>query len=72
MKYATGRSVATKMGPDACQNLVVRAAEYGQSAGVWSVGVSDVRTQGSKTQLKLVCFALATGTGMSLYFRGSE
>ena len=55
-----------------CQNSVVGAAEYGQSAGVRSVRVSDVRTQGSKTQLKLVCFALATGTGMSLYFGGSE
>ena len=52
--------------------LGVGAAGYGQSAGVRSVGVSDVQTQGSKTQLKLVCFALATGTGMSLYFGGSE
>ena len=52
--------------------LGVGAAGYGQSAGVWSVGVSDVRTQGSKTRLKLVCFALATGTSMSLYFGGSE
>ena len=55
-----------------CQNLIVRAAEYGQSAGVWSVGVWDVRTQGSKTRLKLMCFALAAGTGVSLYFGGSE
>ena len=55
-----------------CQNSVVGAVEYGQSAGVQSVGVSDVWTQGSKTWLKLMCFTLATGTGMSLYFRGSE
>ena len=55
-----------------CQNSVVGAAEYGQSAGVQSVGVSDVWMQGSKTWLKLVCFALATGTGMSLYFGESE
>ena len=53
-----------------CQNSVVGAVEYGQSAGVRSVRVSDVQTQGSKTRLKLVCFALATGTGMSLYFGG--
>ena len=52
-----------------CQNLVVGAAEYGQSAGGWSVGVSDVRMQGSKTWLKLVCFALATGTGVVFVFR---
>ena len=55
-----------------CQNSVVGAAEYGQSAGVWSVRVLDVRMQGSKTWLKLMCFALITGTGMSLYFGGSE
>ena len=53
-----------------CQNSVVGAAEYGQSAGVRSVGVSDIWTQGSKTQLKLVCFALATGTGVVFVFRG--
>ena len=32
--------------------------------------MSDVRTQGSKTRLKLVCFALATGTGVVFVFRG--
>ena len=52
-----------------CQNSVVRTAEYGQSVGVRSVGVSDVQTQGSKTQLKLMCFALATGTGVVFVFR---
>ena len=46
---------------------MVGAAEYGQSVGVWSVGVLDVQTQGSKTWLKLICFAL---TAVSLYFRG--
>ena len=55
-----------------CQNSVVGAAEYGQSAGVRRVGVSDVRTQGSKTRLKLVCFALATGTGVVFVFRGGR
>ena len=49
--------------------MVVGAAEYGQSAGVWSVGVSDVQMQGSKTRLKLVCFALATGTRVVFVFR---
>ena len=52
-----------------CQNSVVGAAEYGQSARVRSVGVSDVRTQGSKMRLKLVCFTLATGTGVVFVFR---
>ena len=51
-----------------CQNSVVGAAGYGQGAGVRSVGVSGVRTQGSKTRLKLVCFALATGTGVVFVF----
>ena len=51
---------------------MVRAAEYGQSVGVWSVGVSDVWAQGSKTWLKLMCFTLAAGTGVSLYFGGLE
>ena len=37
-----------------CQNSVVGAAEYRQSVGVQSVGVLDVRMQGSKTQLKLM------------------
>ena len=55
-----------------CQNSVVRAAEYGQSARVQSVRVSDIQMQGSKTRLKLMSFALAAGTGVSLYFRGSE
>ena len=55
-----------------CQNSVVGAVEYGQSAGVRSVRVSDVWMQGSKTRLKLMCFALATRTGMSLYFGESE
>ena len=32
--------------------------------------MSDVWTQGSKTRLKLVCFALATGTGVVFVFRG--
>ena len=31
--------------------------------------MSDVRMQGSKTQLKLTCFALATGTGVVFVFR---
>ena len=51
---------------------MVGAAEYGQSVGVRSVGVSDIQTQWSKTQLKLMCFALATRTRVSLYFGGSE
>ena len=51
---------------------MVGAAEYGQSARVRSVGVSDVQTQGSKTWLKLMCFALAARSGVSLYFGGSE
>ena len=55
-----------------CQNSMVGAVEYGQSARVRSVGVLDVRMQGSKTRLKLMCFALATRTGVSLYFRGLE
>ena len=55
-----------------CQNSMVGAAEYGQSVGARSVGVSDVRMQGSKTRLKHMCFALTTGTGVSLYFRGLE
>ena len=32
--------------------------------------MSDIRTQGSKTRLKLVCFALATGTRVVFVFRG--
>ena len=47
---------------------MVGAAEYRQSARVQSVRVSDVRMQGSKTQLKLMCFALATGTGVVFVF----
>ena len=50
--------------------MVVGAAEYRQSAGVWRVGVSDIWMQGSKTRLKLVCFALATGTGVCLCISG--
>ena len=55
-----------------CQNSIVGAVGYGQSARVWSVGVLDVWMQGSKMQLKLMCFALAARTGVSLYFRGLE
>ena len=54
------------------QNLMVGAAEYGQSARVRSIGVSDVQTQGSKMRLKLMCFALTARTRVSLYFGGSE
>ena len=31
--------------------------------------MSDVQMQGSKTRLKLVCFALATGTGVVFVFQ---
>ena len=55
-----------------CQNSMSELWGTGRVLGFGVVGVSDVRTQGSKTRLKLVCFALATGTGMSLYFGGSE
>ena len=55
-----------------CQNSMVGAVEYGQSVRVRNVRVSDVWMQGSKMRLKLMCFALVAGTGVSLYFRGSE
>ena len=55
-----------------CQNLIVRAVGYRQRVGVQSVGVSDVWAQGSKTWLKLMCFTLAAGTGVSLDFVGLE
>ena len=51
---------------------MVRAVEYGQSVGVQSVGVSDIRTQGSKTWLKLMCFTLATGTRVVFVFQRVE
>ena len=53
-----------------CQNLIVGAAGYGQRVRVWSVGVLDIWVQGSKTWLKLMCFALTAETGVSLDFRG--
>ena len=53
-----------------CQNSVSELQGTGRVPGFGVVGVSDVRTQGSKTRLKLVCFALATGTGVVFVFWG--
>ena len=58
------KRVLSKLG---CRSCVVWAECWGSEC--WSVGVSDVQTQGSKTWLKLVCFALATGTGVVFVFQ---